>query len=154
MIVTTCFQELLNTRDIRQFNQLATAILIASPSHERAKQIVERVLELGQDFVKDGDFADMLRVVQLAIIRADVSADDSPRLAKALAGEYPSRTSYIDRETRATIGIPAGAFDYASIHGNTQLAGGRRRESSPGVTPSVSAVWMDTVSEVGPAAVL
>src|SRR5262249_38320521 len=49
-------------------------------------------------FVSDRDFLDMLRLVEVSLIRGELTPDDAPTLRRQLAEEFPSRDSNMNRE--------------------------------------------------------
>lgn len=90
--------ELLASEDYRIFLQGATALMIASPSHEQGMAIVDRCSESMEGFINDADFVDTLRVLQLAMNRAEIDPDDLTVFKKQLAREFPSLDDTINRE--------------------------------------------------------
>ena len=78
--------------------QSSTALLTAWPSPKRAQSVIDRSLVLMKGYLTDDDFIDMLRVVQLAVIRGELSADSVPNLRQALADEFPSSHHIMNRE--------------------------------------------------------
>ncbi len=51
-----------------------------------------------QGYVADGDFLNLLRLMELAISRGNVTGDEIPELRQQLAKEYPSRDLRMNRE--------------------------------------------------------
>src|SRR4029078_3772955 len=49
-------------------------------------------------FVSDRDFLDILRVVEVALLRGNLSPEDVPGLRRQLAEEFPSGDSLMNRE--------------------------------------------------------
>lgn len=90
--------EVLQTENPRLFIQGATAILIARPSKEDAEDVIQRTLTLMEGYVSDRDFIDMLRVVQLALIRGEFSAADAPDVRQAMEREFPANHPRMNRE--------------------------------------------------------
>ncbi|MEX0818284.1 MAG: HEAT repeat domain-containing protein, partial [Pirellulaceae bacterium] len=90
--------QVLTTDDNRLFIQGAIALLVVAPDEANARAVVTRFQELSQAFISDSDFADMLRVVQVALHRGDIAPDSVPDLANALGIEFPSGDSTINRE--------------------------------------------------------
>ncbi len=88
----------LDTQDQRLFLQAATAMMIAAPSKPRALQVSRRGLEFMGGFVNDRNFIDMLRLLQLAVLRGNLQPEDLPELPAALAEEFPSTHDIINRE--------------------------------------------------------
>jgi putative heme-binding domain-containing protein len=88
----------LKSRELRAFLQGSVALLTAHPEHYSALSIVRRSQQVMQGFVSDRDFVDLLRVQQLAILRGNLTAEETKPLAVQLADEYPSRNDAINRE--------------------------------------------------------
>jgi putative heme-binding domain-containing protein len=74
------------------------ALLSVEPDKESAVKAIERCATLMQGFLNDRDFTDLLRLIEVAILRGTVTGDEVPRLAEALAEEYPSGNAAINRE--------------------------------------------------------
>jgi putative heme-binding domain-containing protein len=101
-------QRVLEARRIRLFLQGATALLAAHPSRDRAVAVVDRAVGMLQGdvqepglpkgFIRDEDVVDLLRVLQLALVRGELPASDLPQLGQQLLREYPSRSAVINRE--------------------------------------------------------
>ena len=92
----------------RTFLQGATGLLIAYPSPETARNILNRceamirgqVNEPGRKpgELSDQTFLDLLRVVQLALVRGEIEPDQVPALGQLMAREYPTRSPTLNRE--------------------------------------------------------
>lgn len=80
------------------FVQGATAVLALDPTPENAQAILERSGQLMRGYLSDDDFVNLLRVIELAILRAKLPAEDTGGLRYQLAEEYPSLDSRINRE--------------------------------------------------------
>ncbi len=101
-------QAVLTAQDPRTFLQGATGLLIVDPSPQLAHQILGRceamilgdVQEPGlrRGEMSDPLFLDLLRVVQLALVRGEVAAGDAPSLAQQLLREYPTKHRLMNRE--------------------------------------------------------
>jgi putative heme-binding domain-containing protein len=86
----------------------ATGLLVAYPSREAAQQVLARceammrgqVSEPGRrpGEMSDPLFLDLLRVVQLAVIRGALQPADVPSLTQQLVREYPTRDAMLNRE--------------------------------------------------------
>jgi putative heme-binding domain-containing protein len=62
---------------------------------------MERILEILSDrevFISDGAFIDMMRVLQLALLRGGFTPADAPDVRTQLALEYPSSDTIMNRE--------------------------------------------------------
>ncbi len=84
--------EVLNAEKIRIFNHGAALLLAIDPSKFSAKEIITQAQQRLPQYMEDDDFVDLLRVVQLALHRADLKAADVPELGPMLAREFPART--------------------------------------------------------------
>ena len=92
----------------RSFLRGATGLLVQYPSTEVAKQILGRceamirgqVQEPGQKpgELSDANFLDLLRVVQLAMVRGKIAPNEVPTLTQQLLSEYPTRDALLNRE--------------------------------------------------------
>jgi putative heme-binding domain-containing protein len=100
--------QVLAERTPRPFLQGATGLLVAHPSPEVSRKILTRceamlrgdVNEPGQKrgHISDANYLDLLRVVQLALIRGNISATDVPTLGQQMLLEYPTRDVMMNRE--------------------------------------------------------
>ena len=88
----------LAAKDHRLFIQGGLALVIGHPSKENALAIASRFNELMNDFITDRDFIDMMRLVQVAMERGSLNAEDVPELSAALAEEFPSSDPIMNRE--------------------------------------------------------
>ena len=101
-------EQVLTASDPRTFLQGATGLLVAHPSPQVARQILARcqamiqgdVQEPGQRHgeLSDPTFLDLLRVVQLALVRGEIAPGDVPGLAHELLREYPTKHHLMNRE--------------------------------------------------------
>ena len=90
--------KVLASKNHRLFIQGGTALVIVDPRKETAGAVLARFQQLLPGYISDDDFVDMLRLVQLAIHRADLTGDDFPALADALAEEFPAGHATMNRE--------------------------------------------------------
>jgi len=98
----------LTHRDVRIFVQGATALMVAHPDKETAIDIINRCLGILQGqvkepgspkgFLSDRNFTDIMRVLQLALLRGPVSGREVPELRAQLSREYPSKDAIMNRE--------------------------------------------------------
>ncbi|MEX0612824.1 MAG: HEAT repeat domain-containing protein, partial [Pirellulales bacterium] len=114
-------QPILSAKDPRTFLQGATGLLVAHPSPQIARQILVRcelmiqgeVHEPGQrgGEMSDAAFLDLLRVVQLALVRGEIPPGEVPGLGQRLLREYPTRHALMNRELVKLLAHlqPAGA---------------------------------------------
>ncbi|HEX2474568.1 MAG TPA: HEAT repeat domain-containing protein [Lacipirellulaceae bacterium] len=100
--------KVLAAADPNTFLQGATGLLVAYPSAETARQILARceammrgqVTEPGRRAGEMSDplFLDLLRVVQLSLIRGELQPADVTSMAQQLLREYPTRDAMLNRE--------------------------------------------------------
>lgn len=90
--------QVLSTDHHRLFIQGALALMIAYPSHQHGLAITQRITSLIPTYMNDRDFTDILRVQQLAILRAHLSPEEAKPLAHLLAIEFPAGESKMNRE--------------------------------------------------------
>jgi len=102
---------ILKTGDHRLFIQGATALMAAKHDKATAKLVTARVGELSSGYVSDRDFVDMLRVLQLAVLRGGLTADDIPEMRDLLVAEFPSANATMNRElTRLLVHLKASSI--------------------------------------------
>jgi len=100
--------QVLSTTSPRVFLQGATGLLIANPSSQTARHVLARCEamlrgqgpERGQPRAQldNAMFLDLLRVIQLALLRGEVPPANVPTLAQQLLREYPNSDHMINRE--------------------------------------------------------
>ncbi|GAG35086.1 unnamed protein product, partial [marine sediment metagenome] len=76
----------------------ATALLTESPSGETVDGILARSGSLMHGYLTDSDFLGLLRVMQLAFIKAQIKPDEATELRDLLSAEYPSQDNRMNRE--------------------------------------------------------
>jgi putative heme-binding domain-containing protein len=91
-------QRVLTDDNVRQFLVGGMALVLASPDVDTAQAVIRRSLQWMQGFMSDEDFVDLLRLQQVALLRANLQTADVPDLRKHLAEEYPSSSATINRE--------------------------------------------------------
>jgi putative heme-binding domain-containing protein len=74
------------------------ALMIAHPSHDNAIAVLDQVSKAMSTFVSDRDFIDILRLVEVSLVRGNVTPDEVPTLRSQLAEEFPSGDSLMNRE--------------------------------------------------------
>ncbi|MBC8876050.1 MAG: HEAT repeat domain-containing protein [Planctomycetes bacterium] len=89
---------LLGSNDHRLVIEGSLALLAAEPGKENAQAVVERIGQLMNGFVTDREFIDMLRVLQVATIRGELTPEDAPQVRELLAEEFPSSDDLMNRE--------------------------------------------------------
>ena len=90
--------EVFTTENKRLFIQGSVALMTADPNLERAYKVLARSSKLMEGFVNDYDFVDMLRAMELALVRGEVEPEKVPGLVVRLGNEFPSGSSTINRE--------------------------------------------------------
>ena len=63
---------------------------MAEPEKQRAVELVGRAQQRLTDYISDEDFVQLLRVLQLAVVRGNLESLDVPQLGPALAEEFPA----------------------------------------------------------------
>lgn len=115
-------QKVLETLEPRVFLLGATALLTASPDRDTATAVLARASQALTGFMTDDDFLDLLRVMQLALIRGQVPPEDATPLRDQLAEEYPSLEPRINRELiRLLVHLQATSVTdrfFAELRGN------------------------------------
>jgi putative heme-binding domain-containing protein len=101
-------EKVLTAATSRAFLQGSAGLLIAHPSPQVAEQILTRcnsmlrgeVNDPGQPkgYLSDPTFIDLLRVVQLALVRGSIEPNAVPSLTEQLVREYPTRNAEMNRE--------------------------------------------------------
>ena len=82
----------------RSFLVGATALLTVEPDKKTAEAVVARCRELMQGYLSDPDFVDLLRVLELAVVRGNISGEEVAELRGDLAREYPAGEWRMNRE--------------------------------------------------------
>jgi putative heme-binding domain-containing protein len=89
----------------------SVAMMTSEPSLDRAYQILAKSSEFMEGFLNDREFTDLLRTVQLALVRGQVDPARIPGLTLRMASEFPSTSSPINRELARILGyLKAGDF--------------------------------------------
>lgn len=91
-------EQMLTAKDQRVFIQGSLALMICQPNAENAKDILARCETLMGEFISDRNFIDLMRMMQIAIIRGELPPESVPELRALLAEEYPSGDALINRE--------------------------------------------------------
>lgn len=84
--------------NVRVFLEGSTALLVLGPDRAVVDSILDRTSRTLKGDISDDNFIDLLRVVQLAMLRGEVSGDDIPEFRQQLANEYPAFESRMNRE--------------------------------------------------------
>lgn len=96
--VDTWSTKVLKSKDHRVLTEGSLALMVAEPSPENANKVIEALRATMKEFVTDQDFGDMLRVMQVAIIRGGIKPGDLPELRVQLADEFPAGDAVMNRE--------------------------------------------------------
>jgi putative membrane-bound dehydrogenase-like protein len=88
----------LTSDDQRVFIEGALALLIAAPDRQAALAVVDRCEAFMQGFISDRNFVDMLRLMQVAVLRGELKQSDLFSLRDKLAQEFPSGDPIMNRE--------------------------------------------------------
>lgn len=91
-------EAVLETENQRLFLQGGLALMVAHPSPENALEVLQQISQMLLGFVADREFADLLRLCQVALLRGEISPDDVPQLRDQLAEEFPSSNHRMNRE--------------------------------------------------------
>ena len=91
-------EQLLASDNLRVVLQASLALLVAQPGPENARRVLDRTTVLAGGFTTDRDFIDLLRVMQVALIRGPLEAGAAASTAGLLAEEFPSSDRLINRE--------------------------------------------------------
>jgi putative heme-binding domain-containing protein len=89
---------LLHTQNQRWLVQGGLALMIAHPSRDHALAVLEQLSQAMGGFVSDREFRDMLRLMQVALVRGRIQPEEVPGLKRQLAEEFPSGDSFMNRE--------------------------------------------------------
>jgi putative heme-binding domain-containing protein len=88
----------LHTDHQRLLVQGGLALMIAHPSRDHALAVLEQLSQAMNGFVSDREFRDMLRLMQVALVRGRIQPEEVPGLKRQLAEEFPSGDSFMNRE--------------------------------------------------------
>ncbi|HEY1600035.1 MAG TPA: HEAT repeat domain-containing protein [Pirellulales bacterium] len=90
--------EVISSRDMRVFLVGSAALMALEPDADLARTIVNRSGVWMKGYVNDPDFIDLLRLMQIAMHRGQLTVADIPQVAEQLEKEYPSQDATINRE--------------------------------------------------------
>lgn len=74
------------------------AMINAEPTPTTCRTVLRHCGLLMDDYLSDADFVDNLRLIQVAISRGNVDADELPRLRDQIAEEFPAGDSRMNHE--------------------------------------------------------
>jgi putative heme-binding domain-containing protein len=90
--------EVLGSTDQRVLIEGSLALIVAHPTRDNALAVLQQLSSKMQGFVSDRNFVDMLRVMQVAIARAEIKPEEVPGLRQQLAEEFPAGETIMNRE--------------------------------------------------------
>ncbi len=90
--------ELLDNEDQRLVIQGGFALMIAQPTSDNGKKVVQSVSRILKGFVSDRNLNDLLRLTQVALHRTGLNEKDVPQFAEQLASEFPIGEPLLNRE--------------------------------------------------------
>ena len=90
--------EALASDDLSVFVHGSLATLNAHPTLQNSYQILTKVSERLQGFLRDPDFYNLLRVTQLALVRGQVDPDKVPAFTEQLLEEFPTASGELNAE--------------------------------------------------------
>lgn len=90
--------KLLATKNQRALIQGSLALVVADPSKQNAKLVINQLLVQLDSFISDRNFVDLLRVIEVAIHRGQLTPDELTMVRDRLGDEYPSGDALMNRE--------------------------------------------------------
>jgi putative heme-binding domain-containing protein len=90
--------DLLKERQARAFVNGSVALLGQEVDRGTAERVLERAGQLMKSYLSDDEFIELLRVIQLALLKGGLKGGDVAPLRGQLAEEYPSRDHRMNRE--------------------------------------------------------
>jgi len=87
--------EVMNSDDVRLFTQASTVLMTAWPSKDHALVVSQRASELMAAYMADDEFIDLVRMLQITVLRGDIDKALVPQLAKMLADEFPANRHHL-----------------------------------------------------------
>ena len=91
-------EAVLVSNNVCTFIQAATALMVAWPSQERTHKVVYRFVQFIKGDLNDVDFNDLIRLLQLTLLRGALNAIDLPELATVVSEEFPADHDVMNRE--------------------------------------------------------
>lgn len=91
-------EQVLAAKEQRVFILGSLALMICQPSADNAKDVLARCETLMAEFISDRNFIDLMRLIQVTILRGELPPESVPELRDILAEEYPSGDAIINRE--------------------------------------------------------
>ena len=90
--------KVLAATDHRILVQGGLALMICDPSRDNALAVLQQCSTTMTKFVSDKNFTDMLRLMQVAMLRGEIKPDEVPGLQRMLAEEFPAGDPLMNRE--------------------------------------------------------
>lgn len=119
-------QAVLESANKRVFIIGSTALLATSPDRDTCRKVLDRCQQLTKGFISDGDFIDLLRVCELAMIKGEFKKEELSELSRLIAAEYPAGEPRINHELvriLAHLESPyAGQRFFEQLESNTDLS--------------------------------
>ena len=88
----------LGSEEIRVVIQSSLALMISQPNTDNAYKVLARTAELLSGFISDDDFADLLRVVQVALTQGQIDPEQIPAFVLQMSSEFPTKNPRINAE--------------------------------------------------------
>lgn len=76
----------------------AIALLAAAPELDHSYKILAKSAEFMKGYLSDPEFNDLLRVVQLALVRGSVNPQDIPAFVSQISAEFPTQLHLLNEE--------------------------------------------------------
>ena len=106
----------LQTDNQRAFNRSAAALMISYPTKPNAQAVLARTQAHMKGFVSDRNFIDMLRVIQLALHRTELTPQDRRRHQQATCGGISRRRRRDESRTNASARLPRRIGAGGTLH--------------------------------------
>jgi putative heme-binding domain-containing protein len=90
--------EFLQSEDLRVFFNSSLALMTADPNLNRSYQILARSSQILDGNVGEQDTVDLLRTIQLALIRGEVNPEKVPGLVERIGDQFPAGNSIVNQE--------------------------------------------------------
>ena len=119
------------------------ALMIAHPAATNGLAVLQQLSKATEKFVSDRNFIDMLRVMQVAIVRGQLAPDEVPGLRRQLAEEFPAGEPTDESRADAAPGLSAGVVDPRSLPGVSEVECLRGRQAARRDAPAVPRIRLD-----------
>ncbi len=91
-------EQMLASQDHSVLVRGALALMIADPNRQNAAAVLDQFSKVMAGFVSDRDFIEMLRVMQVAMIRGAIQPEEMIPLRNQLVEEFPASDPVMNRE--------------------------------------------------------